>query len=311
MNKDNGYIALIGLGAIGSPLAHLLYQKYGDRFILLSSEEIKKDLIKQPLYINGQRFDPRIVTPSHTLDKPLQVLFVCVKNYSLDGAIDTIFPFISDKTVILPLQNGVFSYDFFRKKFSNNVILEGYAQGPNTRIFENNIVYQNPGVYHIGKNHSDYKSYAQDVHTILVDADVPCIFDENIRHAIWQKMMLNVAGNALTALTELDYSMFKKSPDAQKICRLIMDEYVTVASKEGIEITQDDIEEVMTYFINYGESKHTSMLEDVLNKRETENEYIAGYIFSLAQKYNLSTPYIELLYSLMKVKEDVYLGKLV
>lgn len=311
MKKENGYIALVGLGAIGSPLAHLLYKKYGDRFILLSSEEIAQDLKKQSLYINGHYFAPRIVTPVDVIDKPIEVLFVCVKNYSLESAIDTIAPLIDSNTVILPLQNGVFSYDFFRKNFSQNVILEGYAQGPNTRIFENNIVYQNPGVYHIGKNHTDYKVYAQNVYSILKDAEVPCVFDEDIRHSIWQKMMLNVAGNALTALTELDYSMFKKSPVAQKICRLIMGEYALVAQKEGITITQEDIEEVMAYFVGYSESKHTSMLEDVLNKRETENEYIAGYIFSLAQKHGLATPYIELLYSLMRVKEDVYLGKLV
>lgn len=308
--KNKGYVALIGLGAIGSPLAHLLYQQYKDDFVLLSDEVIAKDLKKRPLYINGQSFSPRIVTPDEKLDRPIDIVFICVKNYSLLSALETIRPLISAQTVILPLQNGVYSYNFFRKNCPQNIILEGYAQGPNTRLFENNIVYQNPGVYHIGKNSKDYKDCAQDVYSLLVEAKVPCVLDDDIRHSIWKKMMLNVAGNALTALTELDYMMFKNSPDAQRVCHLIMDEYVQVAKCEDITITQDDIEEIMNYFVSYKESKHTSMLEDVLNKRETENEYIAGYIYTLAKEHGIATPYTEMLYTLMKVKEQVYLGKL-
>ena len=37
---QNTCIALIGLGAIGTPLAHLLWKKYCDDFILLADDEI-------------------------------------------------------------------------------------------------------------------------------------------------------------------------------------------------------------------------------------------------------------------------------
>ena len=133
----DGYIALIGLGAIGSPLAHLLYQKYSDDFILLANREIASDLKKQSIYINGRAFSPRIETPDDSLDRPVSILFVCVKNYSLQSALDTVIPLIDKDTLILPLQNGVYSYDYFRKNLPENVILEGFAQGPNTRIFDN------------------------------------------------------------------------------------------------------------------------------------------------------------------------------
>ena len=306
----DGYIALIGLGAIGSPLAHLLYQQYGDRFILLASKEIAEELNKQTIYMNGEAFSPRIVIPDDSIEKHIDIVFVCVKNYSLQSACSALRPLIDDKTLILPLQNGVYSYRYFREAFPDNVILEGFAQGPNTRIFENNIVYQNPGEYHLGKHHEDFKEYAQDVFSLLREAGIPCKLDDDIRHSIWKKMMLNVAGNALTALTGLDYRMFKKSDSAQQICRSVMEEYATVAGCEGITISQNDIEDVIRYFVNYSKSKHTSMLEDVLNKRETENEYIAGHIYRLAEKYGVDTPNIFLLYSLMKIKEDVYLGRL-
>jgi 2-dehydropantoate 2-reductase len=52
------------------------------------------------------------------------------------------------------------------------------------------------------------------------------------------------------------------------------------------------------------------MLEDVMNRRPTENEYIAGYIKRLAEKNGVQAPFIDMLYSIMRIKEDVYMGKL-
>ena len=255
----NGKIAVIGLGATGSPIADMLYRKYADRFVLLSDSRHAERL---------------------------------------------------SSGLLMPLQNGLFSYNYLREHLPDNIVLEGFVQGPNTRIYGNDIVYQNPGVYHLGKNFSGMKGYAKAVYEILRDAGVPCVLEDDIRHAIWCKLMINVAGNALTALTDLDYVMIRSSAEAQKICRTIMQEYKFVAATEDVLITEADISEAMNYFMTYSESKLTSMLEDVMNKRQTENEFIAGYIKRLAQKNGVNAPFIDMLYSIMRIKEDVYLGKL-
>ena len=44
-----------------------------------------------------------------------------------------------------------------------------------------------------------------------------------------------------------------------------------------------------------------------LHKRETENEFIAGYISGLASELGIYTPNIDMLYYLVKIKESVYL----
>jgi 2-dehydropantoate 2-reductase len=308
MNK--GYIGLIGLGAIGAPLAEILYEYYGDRFILVSDEEHAARLRSGRIRINGKRFDPKVITPEDHRGEKLDVLFICVKNYSLESSFSGMDDLISGDTLLMPLQNGLYSYDFLRERFPENIVLEGFAQGPNTRIYDYDIVYQNPGTYYLGKNHADYRTYAVDIYELLKKAGVPCVLSDDIRHAMWCKLMLNVAGNALTALTDLDYVMFRNSPEAQKVCRTIMQEFRFVAATEDVLITAADIADVMEYFMTYKESKRTSMLEDVINKRPTENEYIAGYIKRLAEKNGVAAPFTDMLYSIMRIKEDVYLGRL-
>lgn len=307
---SEGYIGLIGLGAIGAPLAEMLYKEYGERFVLVSDDHHATWLSSGRIRINGKPFSPKVLTPSNHAGEHLDVLFICVKNYSLESAFEETGFMLSDDTLLMPLQNGLYAYDFLRTHFPENVVLEGFAQGPNTRIYGNDIVYQNPGTYYLGKNHAEFKGYAVDVYEMLQRAGVPCVLEDDIRHAIWCKLMLNVAGNALTALTDLDYVMFKNSPEAIKVCRTVMQEFKFVAATEDVLITEADIADVLNYFTTYSESKLTSMLEDVMNKRPTENEYIAGYIKRLAEKNGVSAPFIDMLYSIMRIKEDVYLGRL-
>ena len=302
----NNYISLIGLGAVGGPLADLLFRKYNENFILLSSEKFIHTL--NNVYINGLSFCPTIVYKKDQLKKKLSVVFICVKNYQLGDVKDLLSSLVDDDTIIVPLQNGVYSFDFFKTHFPNNVILEGFAQGPNTTIINNIYTYQKPGVFHIGSSQEDWKNKAKFVFELMKKANIDVFYDENINYSIWKKMMLNVAGNAVTALTGIDYCQFAKSQECQKLCIEAMKEFSLVSRVCGVEFTQKDIDEIISYFLSFKVSKKTSMLEDVINCRPTENDFLAGYIVKIANKHNILVPHIQTLYFLMKIKENVYLN---
>lgn len=302
---QNKYITLIGLGAVGSPLAHHLWKKYGDDFALLSSEDFLWTL--EELYINGEAFAPKIFSKPEQLDKKIGIVFICVKNYHVKSIVEFLKTMVDEDTTIVPLQNGVYSFDYCSNQFPDNFILEGFAQGPNTQVLKNVFVYQKPGVFHLGTSDKSKENKAKEAFEIMKASGIECYYDDNIRHAVWKKLMLNTAGNAITALTGIDYCMFDNSEDVQKLCRITMKEFVKIAACKGIELKDEDIEDIMKYYLSFTVSKHTSMLEDVLNKRPTENEFIAGYISKLAEENGIDAPNIKMLYELVKVKEQVYL----
>ena len=76
-------IAVIGLGATGSPIADMLYRQYGDRFVLLSDSKHADRLRSGRLHINGKPFNPAVITPETYAGEKIGVLFICVKNYSI------------------------------------------------------------------------------------------------------------------------------------------------------------------------------------------------------------------------------------
>lgn len=302
----NGPVALIGLGVIGVPIAHKLSKTYKEQFAIVASGERRKKLEKASLQINGEKFAPKIISDKKELD-PLELLIVCVKNYSLESSLKDIKAVVSNKTIILPLQNGLYSYDFFSREFPENIILQGYLQGPNTEKNGNIMRYTNSGSMHIGDQVNSILDTAAKVYAYLSMAGVDVHLEQDIKKMVWKKMMLNVAGNSVTALTNADYGDFKKLDDLQKLCRSVMYEFAKVACAEGILLTETDIEDVIAYYLSYRGGKKTSMLEDVRNHKRTENEYLSGTVCQLARKYSIEVPMTQTLYSLIKIKEMLYL----
>ncbi len=307
MEKNNVKIGLVGLGVIGSPIANCLYRYYGDDFYLVADPERKEKLTRHKITINEEAFQPSVISSSDETCGGLDLLLVCIKNYHLEISLDLLKTVITEKTVILPLQNGIHSYDFFCEYFPDNMILRGYVQGPNTQKYGSNIKYTNPGVMHIGKTQVDMKERARQVFCLLEDAGVDIVWEENIKKMVWKKWMLNVAGNSITALTLADYSYFKDSQDIRELCTKAMHEFLLVAQYENVDLMKSDIDDVIDYYINYKGGKKTSMLEDVLNNRKTENEFLAGDLIRLAKKHGIDTPMIRTLYLLIKVREEQYL----
>jgi len=306
MENERFKVGLIGLGVIGSPIANILYKYYEDDFYLIADENRKEKLQRKKILINNEEFAPQIVSHADELDSDLDLLIVCIKNYNLEEALPDFQNVIGKSTVILPLQNGIYSYDFFCEHFKENVVLRGYVQGPNTQIRGSKIAYTNTGVMHIGKTQQDMKDIAKKMFIRLENAGLDIVWEDNIKKMAWKKWMLNVAGNSITALTLADYSYFKKSNEIQELCRQAMHEFLLVAQYENVNLMKSDIDDVIDYYTSYKGSKTTSMLEDIKNNRKTENEFLAGDLVRLAQKHGIATPMIKTLYYLLKIREDQY-----
>lgn len=300
---------LIGLGAIGVPIAHKMYRKYGKSFSLVLSGDRRKKFENAETMINGEQFKPDMISSKEELEKPLDLLVICVKNYDLKSSLPDVRAVVSDETVIMPLENGIAAYLFYREQFPQNVVLEGYMQGPNTVRIPEGFSYQNPGTLHIGTSNPKLNGHVEEVFSIFHEAKVPVIIEKDIRHMVWKKWMLNVAGNSITALTGADYSLFKIYEDLQIICRQAMEEFLRIAQAEGVDLTEKDIRDILNYYISYIGSKKTSMLEDVIRENKTENDYLAGTAVQLANKHGIEVPTISTLYYLMEIKEEVYMEK--
>lgn len=299
-------ISIIGAGCVGSVIAERishLGSRVRIRFIAFG--EIAESLKKNGVFVNRQRLKISLFEEG---EPSPDVVFVCVKNFHLEQACMDLERVIDRNTIILPLLNSVSPTPTISNYFPNNRVLYGYiskidSQMDSTGSFNYNIA----GDIHFGdKINETIDDKLLKLREILRESGFVAEIDRDMQRGIWRKWMLNVGANQVSALTEANYLQFATIPEIKKVLRLAMQELLTIAGYEGVDLGNRDIAEILEYLTTYPYPKQTSMLQDVLAKRRTEVDYISGDIIRLSNKWNCPCPVNLTMYYLIKSKEKTY-----
>jgi 2-dehydropantoate 2-reductase len=122
--------------------------------------------------------------------------------------------------------------------------------------------------------------------------------EPDFKTATWRKLLNNVTGNPITALTLRRGDVFRL-PDVQRLSRELLQETVAVAIAEGASLGEADIENVIRYQIGTPANCGTSMLYDRLANRPLETEFITGAVVRAAEKHGLKVPLNRAIFALL------------
>jgi 2-dehydropantoate 2-reductase len=130
--------------------------------------------------------------------------------------------------------------------------------------------------------------------------------------AQWSKLIFNSAVNSVAALTELPHvALYADRTEPSSLghtVEALVDEGKAVAAAEGIELYEDPWE-MNKLAVARGETAASdyahlpSMLEDILARRATEVDFIAGVITRRAAEHGIEVPVTATAYRLIKGKE--------
>lgn len=294
-------VRIIGAGAVGAVVGWKLYKHADLAFIV---DEERKERYSGGLAVNGEVIDFRFLTPSEA--DTADLLIFSVKNFSLEDAADEASPFVGENTVILSLLNGIEAEEKLSERFGAEKVLYGFItdlssvhDGTETTCFSGggNIVFS--------EKDNTRSARVEEIAALFDEAGQRYTIPENIMHEKWWKFMLNTCFNTLSAILIADYAAISSNSDFIRAVRLEAREVQTVAKKEGVIITQDDIEEMIRRVTALQDHGKTSMLQDVLSHRETENRYFAGAVSRLGKKHSVETPISDFLSILLEAKRRV------
>lgn len=298
-------VGIIGAGCVGSVLAEKISSLKHSAEIYFIAKGKYAERLRNGIIVNDSLIQINLANESTV---PLDLIFVCVKNFDLESACEDIRPYINDNTIIFPLLNSVTPTPSIKKCYPNNRVLYGYINKIDAYNDGVGYRYNVAGEIHFGySDNSEPKPELIEIKDLLIMAGFTTFIDKDMKRGIWKKWMLNVGANQVSALTEADYIKFSKIPEIHHILRLAMQELLIIASYEGVNLGTGDIAETIEYLTTYPYPKKTSMLQDVLAHRKTEIDYISGDVVRLAHKWNCPCPVNLTMYYLIKSKEQAYL----
>ena len=291
-------IRIIGAGAVGIAVGWKLKAHSDLAFIV---DEERKERYGNGLIYNGEHVDFRFLTPDES-DIADLVIFA-VKNMQLDDAIKEARPFIGNKTVLMSLLNGIEAESVLASAFGEEKLLYAFITDLSSvhSSFETTC-FSDGGRIVFAEKHNEKTERVKAIAKLFEEAGQRYTIAEDILHEKWWKFMLNTCFNTLSAILVADYAAISSNPDFIRAVRLVAREVQRVAAAEGIALTQDDIEKMIATVTALRDHGKTSMLQDLLSGRETENRYFAGAVSRLGKKHDISTPLADFVQILLEAK---------
>lgn len=302
-------MGIVGAGAVGCSLGSLFHLKYGNDFCFVAKGTRAERIRRKGISVNGKMLHPNVYSGEDS--KTLDLIILCVKNYSLEEVIEELMSFnLSQETIILPLLNGVTAVDRVRAAFPNNPVPYGIVMRTDAERIGENVTVSIHGEIQIGFGKGDINTInLNEIKSVFSEAGIRAVIYDDMRYMLWRKWMINIGSNQVSVLTGAKFKYFGQFEEISILVKAAIQEILDISLNMGIGLTENDRDEIIQILINYPPEKKTSMLQDIEAKRKTEIDYFAGTVMELGLKTGVPTPVNRVLYYAIKAREKVGLAE--
>ena len=282
-------MTIIGRGAIGLLYGSIAAATLGNdaveyvmddaRFARHEGEQIR--VLGQPCNLPTVRAEDA---------KPVELLLLAVKAGGLDAALDLATPLVGPETRIVSLLNGITSEERCAERFGWDNVVLATAQGLDATFLSGELRYSCAGHIHLGAAEGTAAGVVDDIADFFERAGVPHIVEEDIRHRLWAKLMLNVGVNQTTMVFGGTYGSVTTDPEQVRCFVAAMREVRAVAAAEGVTLAEEELTGMFELCASMAPDGMPSMAQDRVARRPTEVEEFSGTICRLGQKHHVLTP---------------------
>ncbi len=300
-------IAVLGAGAMGSLYGGLLAEAGNEVWLIDVFKEHVNAINKDGLQIEGVSGDRVIKNIRATADSEeagiAQLILVFVKSTITDIAVSQNKALIDEDTIVLTLQNGLGNIEKIQTTVNKENIIAGTTAHGSTMLGPGKIKHAGKGKTIIGELDGTESQRIQSILKTFEQAGIESEISNNIMGLIWDKLLVNVGINALTAITELKNGQLIEFPETEWILEESVREAIKVAEAKGIKIPSEDAVMHTKEVCKATAANRSSMLQDVMNHRRTEIEMINGAIVRESEQYGIDSPVNKVLTKLILIKE--------
>jgi 2-dehydropantoate 2-reductase len=296
-------ITLIGCGAVGALYGLRFHNFLGEKQVcFLVDEQRKARYEREGIFLNGTKAPFRYATSQEAEVSDLVIL--ATKNHHLQDAIELMRPVVGEQTVILSLLNGIESERILSSVFGEEKVLYSFAVGLNATHAGNAISYTEEGHIVFGEKDNRRSERVESIISLFDRAGIACVVPQDIHRELWNKFMLNTAYNTISSLLGASYGELAQDSVwtlTQQVCK----EVQAIAKAEGVDLPDSLVVQNHKVVTSLGFAGKTSMCQDMLAGRPTENPWFCGTVIKLGIQHGIPTPTCEVLSLLVESRQAI------
>lgn len=302
--------AIVGPGALGCLLAALFRQAGEDVTLVDYRPERVALLQRQGIDLETLDGAHRKVPVPIGLPAqvgPREVTMITVKAHQTRAAAGSLPRLLAGGGLALTLQNGLGNLEELAQAVGWERLLAGVALLGVTRRAEGCITYAGRGAIFIGAPAASRVSPKEIARlaTRFRQAGLECQVREDIETVLWEKLIINVGVNPLTALLRVPNGALLQLPDAWDLAVAAAQEAWEVARAAGVQVTRPP-QELLRQVCTATAANRSSMLQDVLAGRPTEIEALNAQVVSRGAAHGIPTPVNHFLTRLLRALQETF-----
>ncbi|WP_147533589.1 2-dehydropantoate 2-reductase [Bacillus marasmi] len=300
-------VLVVGAGAVGGYFGGRLVEK-GEDVTFLVRENRKKQLEKNGLVIKSINGDvtlqPKTISAGDQAEA-FDVILLSTKAYHLQGAIDSIKPFVSEKTMIVPLLNGIIQVEKLIETFGDEKVLGGLCFIESTLNAEGDVVQTSPAhTLMFGERNGEITERVQKLASTFEGTKANFRLRQNIMQEMWHKYMFITAMSGMTTLMRAPMGPIREEPTGAELIKKLFDEIAAVMNKIEAPLMENAVDVELEKFYKVGYGMKSSMQRDMEKGLSIEADHLQGYLISKAKEYGISVPVLETIYANLKIYES-------
>lgn len=226
------------------------------------------------------------------------LVLCCVKSTDTETAGQAMRPHLDTDALVLSLQNGVDNAERLQAVLDKNVVAPVVVYVAAEMADAGHVRHHGRGELVIPPMAAGAALTA-----LFVAAQVPVQVSENVTGALWAKLVINCAYNALSAITQLPYGRLVQGVGIENVLRDVVNETLAVAHASGV-VVPDDIWDAVLRIAETMPTQISSTAHDVARHKHSEIDHLNGYVMRRGEALGIATPVNRVLHALVKLLED-------
>ena len=298
---------VVGAGSVGGYFGGRLAAAGRDVTFLVRPQRATQ--LADGLTIISKRQETRVAARVITTGEAagdFDLILLAVKAYQLEAAIEDFGAYVSQRSVILPVLNGMKHVDVLRSRFGSPHVIGGVAKIASS-LDERGRILDHADFHHLayGEWSRERSDRILALDQFMTGGGFEARLSTDIECDMWEKWAMLASLGAITCLLDGDIGQAARAPGGIDLVRSLFGEVVAAIGAAWRPLSDPFKAQVLSLLTDRGSSLTSSMYRDMKGGNRIEADQIIGDLVMRATEKGVATPLLSAVLTRLKVYEEI------